>query len=817
MHSTRRLWASVGVLSAAIFISALFQADTGEGHRFNGFAYTDSDAETTDNHVNLHTEGPSNSRRHGLKPIRRHHNDSYASHSNTVLSGATSPPNSSFLLPVPPTGTTETNLNISDAVPVEPFSPSRTVKRAIANGRPEVLAMLPAASNAPFPPIMNPASWAGLAETDDPSRVATLPAAPSQTGVPTVFAPSLSRIPPAVAPSAVAPQGAIATTMPVPVSAGQNQGIPLAAGEGGVLDPHAASPPMTNQGALDSVGVTTTSVLPATTSGVGVVPQSETPLAPATTPTIVPAPVPAGGQPAVNAGPVAAAAASTDSAPTPSAATAPQAGAASPAAATALPAGAAATVLPAGAAAPAVPAGAAAPAVPAGAAAPAAATVVPAGAASPAAAAAAPAGAAAPAAATAVPAGATSPAAAAALPAEAAAPAAATGLPAGAAAPAVVAAPASPPAASSSTGSSAVPAAAASTGAPPAPAAVAGATGTNVGSSGVSLGPQAVAGAASASAGENVRAAAAVTGASAVTRGSAVGNGRLMVADSVEGTPDAQEELLLDPSVKEISVGSAGARVIHSQQRVRTAAEACFDACSCWPVWSISIVVLVVNLVASFVAFHLTASLYSKGLFSSHFYKGGGYWMIGAAIGGLVTGGLIGGFVPPACWAGALYLGGSMMSQSIAIILLGRRGAWLGALGGVGCGGVIGFFTGTGGVGIMVGVFVGLLLGIVVGFAPVCRSLKLNERYIRAGMRVSSGLSSRFSDDGRESKHHSGTMTPLSPRTTRTPTSRRLPGSEVGSTSPVHSSKRYTEDRVHALASDGGRSRQNDVPDQVDS
>ncbi|ESS33193.1 putative transmembrane protein [Toxoplasma gondii VEG] len=805
MHSTRRLWASVGVLSAAIFISALFQADRGEGHRFKGSAYTDADADTTDNHVNLHTDWSSQSRKHGLKPIHRHHKDtdSYAPPSNFAFNDATSPRNSSFLLPTPSTGTTETNLSISGAVPVEPFSPSRTVKRAIANGRPEILAMLPAASHAPLPPIMNPASWAGLEETADPSRVATQPPAPSQTGVPTVFAQSLSRVAPAVAPPVVAPEGAVAATVPVPVSAGQNQGIPLVAGEGGVLDAHAVSPPMTNQGALGSVGVTTTSVLPATTSGVGVVPQSEKPLAPATTPTTVPAPVPAGEQPAVNAEPVVAAAASTAAAPTPSAATAPQTGAVAPAAPTALPAGAAAP--------------AAATSIPAGASAPAAATSIPAGAAAPAAATSIPAGAAAPAAATSIPAGAAAPAAATSILAGAAAPAAATSIPAGAAAPAVVAAPASPPAASSSTGSSAVPAAAASTGAPPAPAAMAGAIGTSGGASGVSLVPQAVAGATSASAGENVPAAAGVTGASAVTRRSTVGNNRLMVTDSVEGAPDAQEELLLDPSVEEISVGSVGARVIHSQQRVRTAAEACFDACSCWPVWSISIVVLVVNIVASFVAFHLTASLYSKGLFSSHFYKGGGYWMIGAAIGGLVTGGLIGGFVPPACWAGALYLGGSMMSQSIAIVLLGRRGAWLGALGGVGCGGVIGFFTGTGGVGIMVGVFVGLLLGIVVGFAPVCRSLKLNERYIRAGMRVSSGLSSRFSDDGRESKHHSGTMTPLSPRTTRTPTSRRLPGSEVGATSTVHSSKRYTEDRVHALASDGGRSRQNDAPDQVES
>ncbi|CBZ52210.1 putative transmembrane domain-containing protein [Neospora caninum Liverpool] len=275
---------------------------------------------------------------------------------------------------------------------------------------------------------------------------------------------------------------------------------------------------------------------------------------------------------------------------------------------------------------------------------------------------------------------------------------------------------------------------------------------------------QPVAGAVATAAAENVPPVAAVPESSAPDGKVATGEYYQVVAGSAGGAAGAEDQFLVAPSVKEISVGPSGTRVVHSQQRVRAAGEVCFDACSCWPVWCISIVVLVVNLVASFVAFHLTASLYSKGLFSSHFYKGGGYWMIGAAIGGLVIGGLIGGLVPPACWAGALYLGGSLMSNCISIILLGRRGAWLGALGGVGCGGVIGFFTGTGAVGIVVGVFVGLLFGIVVGFAPVCRSLKLNERYIRAGMRVSGGLSSRFSDDGHEGKHHSGTMTPpLSP------------------------------------------------------
>lgn len=112
--------------------------------------------------------------------------------------------------------------------------------------------------------------------------------------------------------------------------------------------------------------------------------------------------------------------------------------------------------------------------------------------------------------------------------------------------------------------------------------------------------------------------------------------------------------------------------------------------------------------------------------------------MIAVGLGGLATGGLIGGFVPPSCWAGALYLGGSMMSACVAIVLIGRRGAWLGAIGGVGCGGVIGYFTRTGISGIIVGMFVGLLFGIVVGFAPFCRALKINERYIRAGIRPNS-------------------------------------------------------------------------------
>ena len=133
--------------------------------------------------------------------------------------------------------------------------------------------------------------------------------------------------------------------------------------------------------------------------------------------------------------------------------------------------------------------------------------------------------------------------------------------------------------------------------------------------------------------------------------------------------------------------------------------------------------------------------MYVQGLVASNFYRGGGNWLLVAGGIGLVVVGLVGGLVPPSCWAGALYLGGALMSLLVATVLVGRRGAWLGALGGLGSGAVIGVFTypSLGVAGIVASTIVGLLLGIVLGFAPIFRGLKINERYICAGLRSRGG------------------------------------------------------------------------------
>ncbi|CDJ36635.1 transmembrane domain-containing protein, putative [Eimeria mitis] len=97
------------------------------------------------------------------------------------------------------------------------------------------------------------------------------------------------------------------------------------------------------------------------------------------------------------------------------------------------------------------------------------------------------------------------------------------------------------------------------------------------------------------------------------------------------------------------------------------------------------------------------------------------------------------------------------MSLLVATVLVGRRGAWLGALGGLGSGAVIGVFTfpSLGVAGIVASTVVGLLLGIVLGFAPIFRGLKINERYICAGLRSRATSSSRADEGSRsyESSH----------------------------------------------------------------
>ncbi|PFH36159.1 hypothetical protein BESB_043510 [Besnoitia besnoiti] len=180
----------------------------------------------------------------------------------------------------------------------------------------------------------------------------------------------------------------------------------------------------------------------------------------------------------------------------------------------------------------------------------------------------------------------------------------------------------------------------------------------------------------------------------------------------------------------------------------------CTSSCACWPIWASSIVVFVVYSTATFAAILMMAGLFSRGLWSSTFYKGGGYWLIGSALLGGLTGGLVGGLVSE-CVAGGLGLAAGLMALFCSFLLVGRRGAWLGAMGGVLTGAVIGALARSGGFAIGLGAGIGLLVGVIGGFAPVARQLKVNERYIRQGMMASS-LVSRYSRKRSESLRRNG-------------------------------------------------------------
>ncbi|KEP61406.1 UNVERIFIED_CONTAM: hypothetical protein HHA_320260 [Hammondia hammondi] len=227
---------------------------------------------------------------------------------------------------------------------------------------------------------------------------------------------------------------------------------------------------------------------------------------------------------------------------------------------------------------------------------------------------------------------------------------------------------------------------------------------------------------------------------------------------SQSGTAETAEVL---PPVAGSQVRSVGAsrntRSTRTQARFREARTIeiipangfCVNNCECWPIWASAIVVFVIYLAATFTAIAMTASLFSRGLWSSTFYRGGGNWLVVASVTGALTGGLVGGLVTY-CVAGGLGLAAGLMTLCCSILLVGRRGAWLGAMGGVLTGGVVGGMINTGGLAVALGAGVGLLLGIICGFAPVARQLKVNERYIRQGMGVSiSGNAGKKQDAAR--------------------------------------------------------------------
>ncbi|KAK9171455.1 putative integral membrane protein [Cryptosporidium meleagridis] len=160
----------------------------------------------------------------------------------------------------------------------------------------------------------------------------------------------------------------------------------------------------------------------------------------------------------------------------------------------------------------------------------------------------------------------------------------------------------------------------------------------------------------------------------------------------------------------------------------------CFSKCCCWPVWSGSIISFAAYMVMAFLAIFWQSALFSLGLKSSHFWKGGGYWLAGSGGLGIFVGMLVGGLVS-SCFAGALSLGGSLTNLFMSVLLVGRLGAALGGIGGLGTGASIGLMAHSGTISWVIGLILGLLLGLVVGFSPIARSLKMNDRYIRRGIR----------------------------------------------------------------------------------
>ncbi|KAH8582419.1 membrane with multiple cysteines at the N-terminal [Cryptosporidium sp. chipmunk genotype I] len=160
----------------------------------------------------------------------------------------------------------------------------------------------------------------------------------------------------------------------------------------------------------------------------------------------------------------------------------------------------------------------------------------------------------------------------------------------------------------------------------------------------------------------------------------------------------------------------------------------CFSKCCCWPVWSGSIISFAAYMVMAFLAIYWQSALFSLGLKSNHFWKGGGYWLAGSGGLGVFIGMLVGGLVS-SCFAGALSLGGSLTNLFMSVLLVGRLGAALGGVGGLGTGASIGLMAHSGTISWVIGLILGLLLGLVVGFSPIARSLKMNDRYIRRGIR----------------------------------------------------------------------------------
>ncbi|PHJ25639.1 transmembrane domain protein [Cystoisospora suis] len=182
--------------------------------------------------------------------------------------------------------------------------------------------------------------------------------------------------------------------------------------------------------------------------------------------------------------------------------------------------------------------------------------------------------------------------------------------------------------------------------------------------------------------------------------------------------------------------GGAGANSEEANSREEppeTQGHVCFDRCDCVPVIAGGVAAFLVCFAMVSLAALLMSTVFSKGFFSPVFFRGGGYAILLASALGLTAGGLLGGLVRP-CWPRILYCGGGLMAFAAAFVFLGKRGAAVGAVGGLVTGGSIGALIVPAPLSVALGCVVGFLLGLVFGFAPIFRELKMNSRYIRYGL-----------------------------------------------------------------------------------
>lgn len=174
----------------------------------------------------------------------------------------------------------------------------------------------------------------------------------------------------------------------------------------------------------------------------------------------------------------------------------------------------------------------------------------------------------------------------------------------------------------------------------------------------------------------------------------------------------------------------------------------CMDGMHCWPIQVFAMTVFGLHIICFVVTLYISGSLYSSGLQSTKFYQGGGFILIGMALLGLAFGFAFAFFLE-FNWLKACSLAGPMMTVFMSIVLIGRRGLFIGGMGGVCAGLPIGSLIGSHEIGISLGGVIGLLLGGILGVCPFFSNLDINQRYLnKQNMFGSFSEPGSFSSDG---------------------------------------------------------------------